>query len=202
MAYINLIGDSDGDLHTAALHNAKFGAIASVLNGNVDSDNLKYPNSIVSFAFNASINTDWYHIVSTSVSTITALAASATNGHVNLMRSSIIKLPFAATLQDVQIMSVDGSAYSADDCRVAFQKSSSALTGYTDMMWKAEDFTSGSTSVFNSFSLSGASGGNTVSSSVTANQFVRLIVTNSAGGNAVIPPPMTAHVVLKVAHVN
>ena len=40
MGLITLTGDSDGDLHTAALHNAKFGAIASVLNGNVDHANL------------------------------------------------------------------------------------------------------------------------------------------------------------------
>ena len=45
MGYINLTGDSDGDLHTAALHNAKFGAVASVLNGNIDRDNLYAPQS-------------------------------------------------------------------------------------------------------------------------------------------------------------
>ena len=32
MAYITIPGDSDGDLHDAAMHNSKFGAIASVLN--------------------------------------------------------------------------------------------------------------------------------------------------------------------------
>ena len=46
MALITLTGDSDGDLHTADLHNSKFGAIASVLNGNVDLDNLAKPNSV------------------------------------------------------------------------------------------------------------------------------------------------------------
>lgn len=47
MGFITLTGDSDGDLHTAALHNNKFGAIASVLNGNVDRDNLAAPQSLL-----------------------------------------------------------------------------------------------------------------------------------------------------------
>ena len=49
MTYINLTGDSDGDLHTAAMHNAKFGAIASVLNGNIDANNLAAPQSYLTW---------------------------------------------------------------------------------------------------------------------------------------------------------
>ena len=51
MGYINLTGDSNGDLHDAEMHNAKFGAIASVLNGNIDSDNLAAPQSVFTWSF-------------------------------------------------------------------------------------------------------------------------------------------------------
>ena len=60
MAYITITGDSDGDLHDAEMHNSKFGAIASVLNGNIDLENLTNPKSsqILLFTINGESGTD------------------------------------------------------------------------------------------------------------------------------------------------
>ena len=45
MAKVFIQPDSDGDLHTAAMHNNKFQVILNEINGNLDEKNLKYPNS-------------------------------------------------------------------------------------------------------------------------------------------------------------
>ena len=50
MAIINITSDSDGTLHSAALHNDKFAVVQNVINGNIEHANLKYPNSIVEWS--------------------------------------------------------------------------------------------------------------------------------------------------------
>ena len=50
MAIINITSDSDGTLHSAALHNDKFAVVQNVINGNIEHANLKYPNSVVEWS--------------------------------------------------------------------------------------------------------------------------------------------------------
>jgi len=50
MAIINIGSDSDGTLHSAALHNDKFAVVQNVINGNIEHANLKYPNTIVEWS--------------------------------------------------------------------------------------------------------------------------------------------------------
>jgi len=47
MAIINIPPDSDGTIHTAAMHNDKFAVVQNLVNGNIDHSNLKYSQSIV-----------------------------------------------------------------------------------------------------------------------------------------------------------
>jgi len=47
MAIINIPPDSDGTIHTAAMHNDKFALVQNLVNGNLDHSNLRYPQSIV-----------------------------------------------------------------------------------------------------------------------------------------------------------
>ena len=49
---------ANGDLHNAEMHNAKFGAIASVINGNIDSDNLAAPQSYLNWSISTDFGTD------------------------------------------------------------------------------------------------------------------------------------------------
>ena len=107
MGYITISGDSDGDLHSADLHNKKFGAIASVINGNIDLVNLVNPSS--EFLITASAITHvsgdlhgspWYRFGSTTSGTPTAETLSNTSGELHAPASSIIRIPFAGTFTD------------------------------------------------------------------------------------------------------
>ena len=117
MGFITLTGDSDGDLHTAALHNNKFGAIASVLNGNVDRDNLAAPQSILNWSFGTGfgyaitgtdqVDTNVLQIASEtgSISVAGWANLNSTNAHFMLL-DSVKKAPAA-----LRLVSVDAVIY-------------------------------------------------------------------------------------------
>ncbi len=146
MGYITLTGDSDGDLHTAALHNEKFGAIASVLNGNVDHDNLKYPKAMFTWEFGThKATTDTIggakyntygpaYLLNTTTATGGAINAtttvpSITASHYNLIVDSYRKALVPLVHQGTSAIAItfDGFA-SSQSIQVLFQTSTS-LTG-------------------------------------------------------------------------
>ena len=146
MAYINITGDSDGDLHTASLHNTKFGAIASVLNGNVDHDNLKYPRSVSTMNFSANqTTTGWFVPQDSSAGTTTPAAvlgyqiygtvSLSTNNITNVMKSSLIRMPSAATLTSVKFLYLPRSTgYAAsDECDLYLQRSTSLTSDFENI---------------------------------------------------------------------
>tara|TARA_R110000822_G_scaffold48131_2_gene127115 strand:+ start:2844 stop:3476 length:633 start_codon:yes stop_codon:yes gene_type:complete len=146
MAYINITGDSDGDLHTASLHNTKFGAIASVLNGNVDHDNLKYPRSVSTMNFSANQTaTGWFVPQDSSAGTTTQAAvlgyqiygvvSLSSNNVTNVMKSSLIRMPSAATLTSVKFLYLPRSTgYAAgDECDLYLQRSTSLTSDFENI---------------------------------------------------------------------
>ena len=154
MGYINITGDSDGDLHTAALHNAKFGAIASVLNGNVDHDNLKYPNSVFTWNFNCSkgytVDSDsttgtsynGVALLSYTDKTIGDLSANTnqpltTADAYNVLLNSYTKVPVAITHVATSVICIDNDNFTTSaDMQLIFQISDTlagASGSYSDI---------------------------------------------------------------------
>lgn len=146
MAYINITGDSDGDLHTASLHNTKFGAIASVLNGNVDHDNLKYPRSVSTMNFSANqTTTGWFVPQDSSTGTTTQAAvlgyqiygtvSLSSNNVTNVMKSSLIRMPSAATLTSVKFLYLPRSTgyVAGDECDLYLQRSTSLTSDFENI---------------------------------------------------------------------
>lgn len=181
MALITLVGDSDGDLHTAALHNAKFGAIASVLNGNVDHANLSHPYSVGNFNFvcdGPSIATQFYDIGTTDTTgTIAANSASNTAGDCNVLKGSWIKVPQAITVTSAilicQEINSGGTLVSGENYSIKLQKASTLTGSYSTTIASANyDFFGPLTSgpVETALSVS--------SPAVDQNQYIRLMLEN------------------------
>tara|TARA_R110001599_G_scaffold11848_3_gene55855 strand:+ start:2030 stop:2710 length:681 start_codon:yes stop_codon:yes gene_type:complete len=62
MAKVFIQPDSDGDLHTAAMHNNKFQVVLNEINGNLDEKNLKYPNSIFTLESDAGVSSEGFTV--------------------------------------------------------------------------------------------------------------------------------------------
>jgi len=187
MAYINITGDSDGDLHTAAMHNSKFGAIASVLNGNVDHDNLTYPKSL--FTWNFTTNKSYVvesgggagvgysditllHATNKTIGTLDGVACqpATTAGAYNVLLSSYTKAPVA----------LEHFTTSAN-MELIFQVSSSLAGGtgtYSDIASVTFDPDTAS-SALTPTELSMSYSSNTIS----ANNFFRIIYRNPTSGS-------------------
>jgi hypothetical protein len=180
MALITLVGDSDGDLHTAALHNAKFGAIASVLNGNVDHANLAYPYSVGNFNFvcdGPSIATQFYDIGATSTTgTIAANTASNTAGDCNVLKGSWIKVPQAiivtSAIMICQETNAGGTLVSGENYEITLQKASSITGTYSSVASTNYDFFGPLTSSPVETAL------NLVTPAVDQNNYIRLMLKN------------------------
>ena len=56
MGTISINPDADGDLHDASLHNDKFQTVVNEINGQIDENNLKYPNCIIPVQFGAAVS--------------------------------------------------------------------------------------------------------------------------------------------------
>lgn len=188
MGYINLTGDSDGDLHTAALHNAKFGAVASVLNGNIDRDNLSAPQSLLVWdiwsGFGVDNDTDGainYNDndvlrLSTSSNTTGVLDVAnfgtlQTNNAYYLLTNSLKKAFADMTLVGVNaIVLQQPGAVTTNTFGLRFQKSSSLTGTYSDM----------ATGTFNQNTANSVMTPTSISMSVTdsslsANNFFRVL---------------------------
>tara|TARA_R100000655_G_scaffold22915_2_gene46379 strand:- start:9808 stop:10443 length:636 start_codon:yes stop_codon:yes gene_type:complete len=145
MGFITLTGDSDGDLHTAALHNNKFGAIASVLNGNINKDNLAAPQSILNWSFGTGFGSAVFGTtgqVDTNVLRVASETGSidvsgwgnlnSTNAHFMLL-DSVKKAPAALRLVSVDAVVYQQNGTVADNYVLKLQKSSSVNGTYANM---------------------------------------------------------------------
>lgn len=198
MGYITIAGDSDGDLHSADLHNKKFGAIASVINGNIDHDNLVYPSSEFVLSASASNANDWVRFSSTTSGVPTATTSSDVAGRLHAPMSSIVRIPFAGTLTDnATVVAVATTNFSNGDL-VSFylQKASSANGTYTTIgSLAANDCHVASGFNFVTITLTGTSG-----QSFAAGDYIRLLVQNAAA-NSTHPPNVTMTLRIKTLHV-
>mgnify|MGYP003132915536 FL=1 len=198
MGFITISGDSDGDLHTADLHNKKFGAVASVLNGNIEHDNLKYPNSEFLLTAHANYNGDGWVRYPTLTSGVPAgTAATNTASHIHAPLGSVIRIPFAGTFTDnVTVSVVTQSAFSAGD-NLAFllQKSSSLNGTYSQIGSTTNNDCQSASSNFEVITITGTSG-----QSVAAGDYIRVIVQNAAS-NPTYPPSLNVTARMKTEHV-
>lgn len=222
MALITLTGDSDGDLHTADLHNSKFGAIASVLNGNVDLDNLAKPNSVGHFNFNligytgsfpwdliaisggatsvaVSGYNEFYGVSAADSGTIAGSIYSASNSATNVLKSSWIRVPSSVTITNVDFTyrQLGGSYTASENFTVAFQRSSSAsaTSSYVDIASFTEDFRGTTTELtVQSPTVSNVS--------VGAGYFIRICFTNPSSYTPDLSPPsVSCTVTYKASHI-
>ena len=206
MALITLTGDSDGDLHTADLHNSKFGAIASVLNGNVDLDNLANPKSRGVFTFNSSGNNagvstlfEWYKLASATATTPSSDAGDQLDGSFLCLKSSWFCVPHTIQLESVNfIMFNDTIHTSGDNYTIALQVSSSndpATATYSDIASITTDYHSASKVMEKQTpSLS--------SSSIASGRYIRLVFTNPTfSGTHYWPNSTSVSISYKLDHV-
>jgi len=194
MAYITIPGDSDGDLHDAAMHNSKFGAIASVLNGNIDLENLANPNNFGTFHFHGtgiSSGAELYEIPSATSGSFSALTGNNASGSYNSLKSSYIKTDFAFNIQSVRLLGASGPTLGGD-WTIYFQVGSTLGGAFTTYSSKTFTFNSASlTALEQEFT--------TVFTGVAANSYLRVVVYNGTGG-AAFPPPFTLLVTYKTEH--
>ena len=204
----SIVPDADGDLHDASLHNQKFNTILNEINGNIDADNLKYPDAMQTWSFSCSFLDaqilDGINIVplptATAASFGSDLSFATTNGADSTLPSSYTKADRAYTITGYNMLIVASpNNVSGENFTVTFEKA-------TDLA-----FSSGVTtlaSIANDFEVSGANyvpENPTMSSSntaIAANDYVRVRVTNptwTASTKAV--PIFTLKVFLKAAHV-
>lgn len=199
MAYINITGDSDGDLHTAALHNAKFGAIASVLNGNVDHDNLTYPKGI--FTWNFTTNKSYVvesgggagvgysditllHATDKTIGTLDGTQSQPvqTASAYNVILSSYTKAPVALEHLATSVICIENNDFTTSaGMELIFQTSSTLAGGsgtYSDIATLTFDpDTTGSALLPTEHTMDYSS--NTIS----ANHFFRIIYRNPTSGS-------------------
>jgi hypothetical protein len=215
MAYINLTGDSDGDLHTAAMHNAKFGAIASVLNGNIDEDNLKYPNSLITWQVNAAAMhcvvsstggqaTYGASVLSTSSSTVGTLSAgnittapSVTSGQHNVLITSFRKVPAAMTHVATSAIVVQDPSFTgtAANSTLRFQEADALLGTYHDIA--TGPFLPDAASVVTPTEVTMTYS----QTNMAANKYFRIVYTNGYTWAGQILPTFVITTTWKVAHV-
>jgi hypothetical protein len=199
MGYITVTGDSDGDLHDAEMHNAKFGAISSVINGNISHDNLLYPSG--EFIITASALTNgaaWYRFASSTSGVPTAESANATSGNLHAPVSSIIRIPFTGTFTDnVTVTVCKKSGYTTgNNLSFVLQKSSSAGGTYANVgNLIYDDCDSASSFELATITLTGTTG-----QTITAGNYIRLLVTNNTTGSD-YPPTLTMTARIKTLHV-
>ena len=217
MAYITITGDSDGDLHTAAMHNSKFGAIASVINGNIGPDNLTNPNSELIFVFSAK------HVLASVVSVGAALSTlsgysslggtntgAPTSGDPdtaaarwNMVTNSVVRVPATMTLKDNVTIVVDNeltaAGFSGLTLTFQLQKSNAAnnVTAWTDVGSAVTHSPHGG----GTYSQTILTLSNTSGQSITQNHYLRLVVKNDASSTTPLPPTLVATVRLGAPHI-
>lgn len=201
MAYITITGDSDGDLHTADLHNKKFGAIASVINGNIDHENLVNPSS--EFLITASATYDgsgWYRFGTLTVGDPVAEVPSAAASNIHAPIGSIVRVPFAGTFTDNVTVTVAKSTNHGTGATETFafelQKSSTVDGTYSKIGNTINEVCGIAAGVeLHVVTITGTSG-----QSLTAGDYIRLIIQNPSS-NPSKPPSVTLTARIKTLHV-
>jgi hypothetical protein len=198
MGYITITGDSDGDLHTAAMHNSKFGAIASVLNGNVDHDNLAYPNSEYVVNSSATYNgSGWVELSGLTSSTPAGLAASNAANRIHCHMGSIVRVPVTMVIKEnIRVSLVKSSAFTSGSDPIFYFQKCASLTGTWSQVGDAvtKDCNHGSFA-FDEVIITSTSG-----QSISAGNYIRLVIVNP-GANATYPPSSTLNARLSAPHI-
>lgn len=218
MAYITITGDSDGDLHTAAMHNSKFGAIASVINGNLSHENLLYPNSEMVIVCSASHITAalvsathadikatcGYATLASGVGTVAAASelVSSSTSVFNVVNNSVVKIPATMAIKEnVQIV-VDvltgGDFATGKDLTFQLQKSNSPnnLTAWTNVGSSVSHDCHDASYAKTILTLSGTAG-----QQITAEHYIRLVVQNN-DTNVAFPPTLVGIIRLSAPHIS
>ena len=206
----SIVPDADGDLHDASLHNQKFNTILNEINGNIDADNLKYPDAMQTWSFSCGFLDDeilnGINIVQISAATNsdsigTSLSFSTANSANHVLLSSYTKADRAYTITGFSMLVVGSKNNdSGENFTVTLEKASDLVfnTSVTTLASVTDDFDSGS----GNYTIQNP----TMSSSntaIAANDYVRVRVTNpsSWGASTKEVPIFTLKVFLKAAHV-
>ena len=204
----SIVPDADGDLHDASLHNQKFNTILNEINGNIDADNLKYPDAMQTWSFSCSFLDDeilnGINIVplptATAASFGTSLSFATTNGANSAIPSSYTKADRAYTVTGYSMLIVSSPDNVQDELfTVTFEKATNLAfsSGVTTLANITDDFENSSSDYVPENPTMSSS-----NTAIAANDYVRVRVTNptwSAGTKAV--PIFTLKVFLKAAHV-
>ena len=208
MGYITISGDTDGDLHTAALHNEKFGTIVSTINGNINHDNLAYPNSDLLITISgvrphAGANAGWVELASVTAAAPSAVTPHSANDKINLLIPSVTRIPFSGTLNgDVKLVFLKDSGFTSGvDLTFYLQRSSVVSEGtlgsatWTNISSLTSDCYHGTPFLTDSRFPS------TAGQSFTANQYFRVVVQNATSGSPNFPPDLVVNLRIKSPHV-
>ena len=190
MALITLVGDSDGDLHTADLHNKKFGAIASVLNGNVDLVNLTNPKSrsLITISCDGySVNTpnanaEFYQMTGGGTGNISGTGWYNAASGFSLLKSSIMKIPFGATVVSANVVFAEIPSVwtSGQNFTISIQKGSSLTGSYSNVGSFSTDFDGSAKLVEIAISFS--------PTSISANEYIIVVSQNPSTFTSGRPP--------------
>ena len=207
MAYINITGDTDGDLHDAAMHNNKFGAIASVLNGNINKDNLANPHSIYTMTFAGGpgevqnpatvLSESWAELTSSTSAVPSSNTHSNTNSAYQVLMPSWVKVNNASTIVSCHLNWIASNAPPASVNNVGYLQLASSLTG----SYSTTLCTGVSLNWKNAAPLMRESALTINSAGIPAGSYIRFVINNSSV-NAYYPPKMTLTLTLKTDHVN
>ena len=202
MGYITVSGDSNGDLHDAAMHNEKFGAIASVINGNIGRENLLYPNSeflITCSGMGSNVGGfgGWYNYGTSSTSGVPVGLAS-TNGanQCHAPINSIIRIPFAGTItENVTAVILTAPSYNnAKNLTFSLQRASSPAGTYANIATGITDSCYSDPATVKEITFTGTSG-----QTIPSQSYLRLLIVNNDDND--YPPNIVMTIRMKTQHV-
>jgi hypothetical protein len=208
MGFISIPADTDGDLHNAAMHNSKFNAIVDVLNGNIDHENLEFPESVYTLNFSAgthvdggSFQVDGYTSVNFANGALSAVSLdptyhTAAAAGTNVVRNSWLTVPpnTVVSIVDVSLVVALEASYTAgQDCAITGQVCTAvnpfiAASGYTTLWSATSDFfAAGNAGDPNRFAKLAITTG---ASTLNAGNTFRIVVTNATPAFAAAKPPL------------
>lgn len=203
MAYITITGDSDGDLHTADMHNSKFGAIASVINGNIDLENLTNPNSRGHITFsnsNQNLAATYLELATSTSPNPNASVGDKAAGKFNLLINSIFKAPFPLTITSVNFCILSTSSYvNGENFVLSLQASNGtdpSTATYNTVGVINTDFQAGSSS------FSDETPSSLANTSVGQGEYIRLVISQPStfSGSTQFAGPTSVTIGFKTEH--
>lgn len=193
MAYITITGDSDGDLHNADMHNSKFGAIASVINGNIDLENLTNPksNGIIRLNYNGFYDSTlhgknyFYQLTGPTAGNINSMGWLNSAGADNVIKTSWFKIPFSIRITSAKVIySTSTFGTSGEDYNIYLQVSSTTTItdSYSTIATFTNDFNGGISVNEEDLTISDGA--------VGADKYIRVVVSNPTPTfTSTNPPP-------------